>query len=483
MGLWRPGSARRAYVENRGVYRVLKRLKQSLLPRWTALLVLVSLGVEGVFLPVQAAYEHPLTWSDMSDFDLRPVLKSEYASQANLLEPEISKSALAVAMKDADNLISPVFAVPKDLEASVHFWLRMYTEFTTQQVVLFDSRHPEIVYDVLDFRPLAKTVRGPIAYEVTTKKRVRAAMAAYRKAFASLSKRRKLAELTYEEKQILAATAGHPHKHSFKQLARNLRSQTGQRDNIVKGLLAAEAYLPKMEELFRRVGTPPELTRLALVESSFNLHATSRVGAAGIWQFMETPGKQFLLIDKSAKIDERLSPLKSTVAAGRLLNENFKRFRSWPLAVTSYNHGLKGLRPYHKGKGGEDFSKIAHLFDSCNRRGPLGWAGKNYYSEFLAVLRAEAYRKTFYGEPPASGVRSVVFTAAPTGKTPLRFAMESGIGIQEFRFLNPDIRDIRRPLPIGFLVAVPGPTDDLASLIRLDRRQARLSRQSKKTPI
>ncbi|MCM2323130.1 MAG: lytic transglycosylase domain-containing protein [Oligoflexia bacterium] len=235
-----------------------------------------------------------------------------------------------------------------------------------------------------------------------------------------------------------------------------------------------------MEELFASSGVPKELTRLALVESSFNLHAISYAGAAGVWQFMEYPGKKYLLIDRSAAIDERLSPLKSTVAAAKLLRENHQRFGSWALAVTSYNHGLRGLLRLKRSES-KEFSRIAHLFDACNRRSPLGWAARNYYAEFLAVLHAESYRKLFYGEPPVQPLRPVAFRFAAAGKTALATAMEAGVGLQEFRLLNPDIRNLKKPLPPRFLIALPGTTDDLAGLTP-KRKAPRFAQGAKPRP-
>ncbi|MCM2277979.1 MAG: lytic transglycosylase domain-containing protein [Oligoflexia bacterium] len=451
-----------------------------MLSTW-ALASLLSLSAAA---PAHAVYDHPVAWSDISELDLRPVLRSQYGSEANLLDPQIPAWVLDLALRDADNLVGPEFKVPNEIKGAVGFWLRIYTIYTTKHVVIFDSRHPEIIYDVLDFRELARTARNAVVYEILSKNRVKKAMAAYRKAFARLASRPNPKNPTPEERSILAALAKSRHKkHPFKELARNLRSQTGQRDNIVKGLLAAEAFFPKMEELFAKNEVPRELTRLALVESSFNLHAISYAGASGVWQFMENPGRRYLLIDRSARIDERLSPLKSTVAAAKLLHENYRRFGSWALSVTSYNHGLRGLMKLRKAHA-RDFGNIAYLFDACARKSPLGWAARNYYAEFLAVLHAESYRKLFYGEPPVQPIRPVVFRAAAPGKTALTLAMESGIALHEFKLLNPDIRDLRRTLPPGFLIAVPGESDDFAMLSekRKEPKRASLGRGNRKSP-
>lgn len=441
---------------------------------WALLIVLFS-GLNPQLS--RAAFEQTTLWSDLSDLDLREALRSQYGSAGNLLDPNIKNSSLEVALSDADSLVKPEFKVPQDLRENVRFWLRIYTELTTQHVAIFDARHPAIVYEVLDFRDLAKTARNQVVYEITVEKRVKAAMAAYRKGLLHLAKHPAATQMpngqTREIQGIKQALARLKHKHSLTELAKHIRSQTGQRDNIVKGLLAAEAFFPKMEEIFRQLDVPSELTRLTLVESSFNLHAKSRVGAAGIWQFMPNPGKKFLRIESPKQIDERLSPLKATAAAAGLLKESYQRFKNWPLTVTAYNHGLRGLPRGRKGDT-SDFARIAHFFDACNASTPLGWAARNYYSEFLAVLHAEAYRKMFYGEPPVSTLKPVAYRVIQSPIHAAVFAKNAGMSISEFALLNPDVQNLSRRLPKGFYVAVPGDTkeDDLNPLLRLGRRKS-----------
>jgi membrane-bound lytic murein transglycosylase D len=326
-------------------------------------------------------------------------------------------------------------------------------------------------------------------YELVREKRLKNVLRAYRAAFDRLASRKKSSKKTKhspEEQKILAAIQKLHHKHSLRELKANLRSQAGQRDNVMKGLLAAEAFFPRMEQIFASLKVPPELTRISLVESSFDLRAYSRVGAAGVWQFMPHTGGRMLMISDSSRIDERLSPIKATIAAAKLLRENYNQFKNWPLAVTSYNHGLKGLTKYRRKKGTRSFNEIAHLFDPCAKGSALGWAGRNYYTEFLGMLHAEAYRTMFYGEVPSVTVRPLVYQQVQKSKTALAFAMENGISVQRFRQSNPDIRDINGRLPVGVWVAVPGEMDDFSGLTQPKQRRksvisvARLSRRTRK---
>jgi membrane-bound lytic murein transglycosylase D len=203
------------------------------------------------------------------------------------------------------------------------------------------------------------------------------------------------------------------------------------------------------------------------VESSFNIRAYSRVGAAGVWQFMPRSGREYMKIADG--FDERLSPLKATVAAGRLLKRNHKMLGNWTLAVIAYNHGYRGL-PRLRGAKADDFSRIAHLFSACRnscggkKRSPLGFASKNYYAEFLAMVHAEAYRELFYGAPPQLNATAVAFQRLEKPSSGLSIASQRGVAMRDFMIFNPDVRDLKRTLPRGYWLAFPSSEDNVAIL-------------------
>jgi hypothetical protein len=98
---------------------------------------------------------------------------------------------------------------------------------------------------------------------------------------------------------------------------------------------------------------------------------------------------------------------------------------------------------------------VASFFEPCNPKSPLGWASRNYFPEFLALLHAEAYRDLFYGEIPSRKLDRVVFEKVESGQTAHRFAQERGMTVADFRIYNPDLRALDVPLPRGFWLAVP----------------------------
>ena len=67
---------------------------------------------------------------------------------------------------------------------------------------------------------------------------------------------------------------------------------------------ASNFYFPLFEEALETYQLPLELKYLPVIESALNPGATSRVGAAGLWQFMITTGKQYGL-EVTSLIDER----------------------------------------------------------------------------------------------------------------------------------------------------------------------------------
>jgi membrane-bound lytic murein transglycosylase D len=149
---------------------------------------------------------------------------------------------------------------------------------------------------------------------------------------------------------------------------------------------ALERVKPYRDFIRRRLaeeGMPPELYWLAAVESGFNAGATSRVGAAGMWQFMRNSvGGYGMQIN--AYVDERRDWWKSTDGALKKLKDNYRRLGDWYLALAAYNAGLGRIEAILKrAKGERDYWKLLD-------RGVLPKETAGYVPQVLALAEISA---------------------------------------------------------------------------------------------
>ena len=114
------------------------------------------------------------------------------------------------------------------------------------------------------------------------------------------------------------------------------------RRSISYMLGASNFYMPIFEEALGMYQLPLELKYLPIIESALNPKAVSRVGAAGLWQFMPATGKQYGLALNSL-VDERRDPVKSSQAAARYLRDLYKIFGDWNLVIAAYNCGPENI--------------------------------------------------------------------------------------------------------------------------------------------
>lgn len=141
-------------------------------------------------------------------------------------------------------------------------------------------------------------------------------------------------------------------------------------------------YFPLIEEELKKRNLPNDLKYLTIIESGLKPHATSRVGAAGLWQFMRRTARgQGLKV--TSTIDERRDVHKSTSAALDYLEELHGRFGDWTLALAAYNCGPGNVRKAIRRSGGKtDFWDILPYLPKETR---------NYIPKFIAMSYTMQY--------------------------------------------------------------------------------------------
>ena len=337
-----------------------------------------------------------------------------------------------------------IFPVYPSIEPNVKFWTKVYSEYSTAQGILHDRQNLNIIYEVIELlapdRFGAKTIN-----EKRTQK-------AKRKYKGILKKLAQNSSVSDGEAQRVAALFGkNGNRATFLKAMYKIRCQIGQKDRFREGIIRSGAFIEQIKEIFHSYRLPENLVYLPHVESSYHPKAYSKIGAAGIWQFIRGAGKRFMTVGYA--IDERWDPIRSSEAAAQLLKHSYEKFGSWPLAITAYNHGISGMLTAKWTKGG--YEEIFNHYKSKNFR----FASRNFYSEFLAAQEvATNYEKYFGKITPAAPVesRKIVLAGYASIKDLGKYF---GVDMPTLAKLNPSLRPPvfrgQKYVPKGYSLRLP----------------------------
>ncbi|MBI4487473.1 MAG: transglycosylase SLT domain-containing protein [Deltaproteobacteria bacterium] len=344
-----------------------------------------------IFLSLMVSLPFPLGGSEVSADPPAPSDPSAVPAQAGA--------------RQAGGTPFPLFP---GLEESVEFWKLVFTRYSISEVIFHDPLEATKIYKVLE---------------------VGESRAA-----------RRLIEA--EREKIMR-------EHGLRPNEKKVRAQWGVKERFVSGLKLSRRYLDQMQRIFQEEGLPMELTYLPLVESSFDLHARSRAGALGIWQFMPSTGKRFLRITPT--VDERRDPMESTRAAARFLKENYELFGNWPLAITAYNHGREGILRAVREVGSKDLMEIIRRY-----QGPFfGFASKSFYAEFLAAVEVARRSEEFFPNVEYHSPFPLEELQMERAISIAALLKPTAISQSEFLEWNPALSPKIKDIPSGYRVKVP----------------------------
>ena len=336
------------------------------------------------------------------------------------------------------------FPVYPSIKPNVEFWTQVYTTYSTTQGILHDSKNLHIIYEVIELPE-----PGGAGTRINNKKRIKNAKSKYKKILEKLARNPSTSDS--QAKRIAAMFGKNANPAAFRKAIHKIRCQIGQKDRFREGVIHSGAYIKQIREVFRSYGLPEDLVHLPHVESSFNLKAYSKFGAAGIWQFVRDAGKRFMTVGYA--LDERWDPIRSSEAAAQLLKHNYEKFASWPLAITAYNHGIAGVLKAKWAKGG--YESIFNNYKSRRFR----FASRNFYSEFLAARKVAKNYEKYFGEleldKPAES-REIVLAGYASVKDLSRFFE---LDIATIRRFNPSLRPpvfrMQKYVPKGYALKLP----------------------------
>lgn len=309
-------------------------------------------------------------------------------------------------MEDPSNRLESEFKIPAGLRGRVGFWLQVFGRYSSDIKIVHDKRNPEIIFG---------TISGANSYGAErTERFVLKALKDRIKEAAGLSETQLLSDLERQSLRSLLELAGGLDEKNVRRILRDLRTQTGQRDHFLAGIQRSQILMPQIEAIFAERGLPLGLTRIPFVESSFNPNAFSRIGAIGLWQFVRETAKQMIHRDS---VELWRDPIAQSKAAAKLLQLYRNVLPNWGLAVTAYNSGvgrIRRLSQKYEVETVEDFQNIPIKED-------LGFAGRNFFAEVLAVNLLEQYKDIIFEHELSPFESHIVFKSPGIKERKQRF--------------------------------------------------------------
>jgi membrane-bound lytic murein transglycosylase D len=338
---------------------------------------------------------------------------------------------------------SAIFSVPAVIKENVAFWKKVYTEIGLHEGVFHDRDHPLVI-----LKRISVGQASGWAYNRMTEGQKKHIAACLRNVETQPE-----STWTEEEKTYAAIYREQAPAGAIADAGNRIRFQLGQKERFRMGLERSTAYLDTIRAIFKNYGIPDRIAYLPHVESSFNLESYSKVGAAGVWQFMRSTGRLFLKINYL--IDERRDPILSTTAAARLLKSNYQSLGAWPLAITAYNHGVNGMKRAVEYTGSRDIETIIKNYTSPS----FQFSSKNFYACFLAASDIAMHAEEYFPDLRCSDKIAFKNVKLPSYMRPSVICDYLNVPASVLREFNPAIRPVvfsqQKQLPAQYEIRVP----------------------------
>lgn len=206
---------------------------------------------------------------------------------------------------------------------------------------------------------------------------------------------------------------------------------------VERGLARMGRYEGYIDARLADRGLPPSLRYLPLIEANYSARAVSRVGAAGLWQFMPETAK-WLGLEVGSLVDRRFDPYAATPVALDYLTALHNQFGSWFLALAAYNGGPgrveRAIQRYGGGRPRND-ALFLHIRDHLPRE------TRDFIPKFFAAVRLAEDPAAFGLSVPASERPERFDVVQVEGAASVDVLAEAaGIAEAEIRTLNPHLR-------------------------------------------
>lgn len=361
------------------------------------------------------------------------------------LASNLNAQSLSLSGESAGFVEIGEFPRPTILLPNIAFWKKIYSEYTSNQIVFSDSEDLGLVYRVVTVPAAGKARENAIKH-------------AKQEILTALDELQSCEPESVDvlepglTREIYLALSSNPRVDKY-QRGEFIRAQNGLKDRFEEGYHRSGAHDAEIRARLKNAGLPEDLIGIVFVESLFYPKSKSSVGATGIWQFMKRTAFEFMRVNQL--VDERQDPILSTDAAIKYLKSARKSLQEWPLVITSYNYGRGGMAKAAEMVGSKDFEVI--LKNYSNPR--FGFAARNYYAEFLAAL--DVYRNASAIFPNTEPVSQWSYAILELPKSILVKDLLSSKSLESvwLKTYNPALTNLahkgKAVLPKGFTLRVP----------------------------
>jgi membrane-bound lytic murein transglycosylase D len=227
-------------------------------------------------------------------------------------------------------------------------------------------------------------------------------------------------------------------------------------------------YKAMIQRVMAEEGVPQDLIYLAVAESGFNPRAMNpHSHAGGMWQFM--PHGPYGLT-RSAYVDERFDPEKSTRAYARYMKFIYDQLGDWYLSMAGYDWGAGNVQRAVQKTGYADYWQLY-------KRNNLPAETKVYVPEILAAIIIANHPKQYGFDDVTFDPPLVTDTVTINFSVDLRLVSDLvGAPVDELVALNPSLLRMVTPPDDPFDLHLPAGTaalfNDRIALIPESRRGA-----------
>jgi membrane-bound lytic murein transglycosylase D len=352
------------------------------------------------------------------------------SSCAGLLALVLLTAPLRVEANPPRLAFPPEFSVPAGMEARVQFWVDVFGRYSARDAIVHDRNHPHRILANFSMRRGNQRERREIQAR-----------------YANLLREIQQAQSPLERRAILNQFDGPVDGRWLQIPPEDVRVFQGQSETFAKSLKRSRYYSRTVRRELAQAGLPPLLIYLPHIESSYDPAARSNAGALGLWQLMPNTARQYIRV--GGRSDERRDPKRSTYAAAQFLHATHRSLRSWPLALTAYNHGPTAVSRAINRHRTTDLGEL--IYRNENRR--FGFAGANFYAKFLAA--AHLGENTLYYFPNID-MEEIVTHTVRRGDTLWAIARRYGISLRALKRSNAHELSRSKYLKPGLRLLVEG---------------------------